>query len=141
MVSHIDNFETLQMKAASAPNGVKGLEFGLPPHLLDAANIFNECWLKLEPRAIAGCWVTSNCLKKHDIERLRDEYRGYRKVIEESTITSLCVLFKTVNFTTIPDFLPASLAASENNRAMFSRWLRLDDDAAVLLHFDPSIEL
>lgn len=42
--------------------GEKGLEFGQPAHVLDAAEITQECWDELSVDTIVGCWRRANCL-------------------------------------------------------------------------------
>lgn len=42
--------------------GEKGLEFGQPAHVLDAAEISRDCWDELSMETIVGCWRRANCL-------------------------------------------------------------------------------
>ena len=82
MVAVVGDFDKLQAYAMAAKRGDRGLEYGLPPHLMDAATVFNECWQKLEQRAIAGCWITSRCLNNDYLINLNEDYRRYRKTIK-----------------------------------------------------------
>jgi len=61
LVKRFGRFEQLWRELKSIATGKKGLAFGLPPHLLDAATLFNDCWNNLDLSAFSGCWIRTGC--------------------------------------------------------------------------------
>lgn len=58
LVAAVDNYKP----------GEKGLAFGQPAHVLDAAEISHDCWDELAIETIVGCWRRSNCLPLNPTE-------------------------------------------------------------------------
>ena len=94
MVAAVDNFDELQHRAKSVPNGRKGLEFGCSPHVLDAAKLIKESWDAVTSSTIAACWARASCLHKCD-EQLRG-IRDYRKQISRETINEMIDLLNNL---------------------------------------------
>lgn len=68
MVNAAENFDELQVEAEKLPNGRKGISYGLPAHVLDAANLLKFCWDELPAETISACWRRSRCLALSDTE-------------------------------------------------------------------------
>jgi hypothetical protein len=62
MVNAAENFDELQVEAEKLPNGRKGISYGLPAHVLDAANLLKSCWDELPTKTISACRRRSRCL-------------------------------------------------------------------------------
>ena len=64
LVSAADNFDELQAQAEKIPNGRKGLSYGLPANVLDAANLLKAYWEELTASTVSACWRRAKCLEK-----------------------------------------------------------------------------
>lgn len=66
MVAASDNYEELQRIAQTAGNGRRGLKYGCPAHVMDAAILIDECWKELPETTITGCWRRAKCLPEFE---------------------------------------------------------------------------
>ena len=55
LVRAYNDYERLQLEAASISRGRAVLAYGNPPHVLYAAVLIEKCWLELAPQSIANC--------------------------------------------------------------------------------------
>ena len=54
--------EKLAAAAKSAQSGRKGLRYGCPATVLDAAQLAKQCWDGMLPSGIANCFRHAHCL-------------------------------------------------------------------------------
>ena len=54
VIEAADHYEELQVLAKDVRAGRKGLKYGCPARVLDAAEIFKSCWNNLKPPAVAS---------------------------------------------------------------------------------------
>lgn len=80
--------------------GEKGLEFGQPAHVLDAAEIARDCWDELSIETIARCWRRANCLPMNHTDFESDPCHPVsdppqQEVIETETINEIVHLINS----------------------------------------------
>ena len=85
--------DTLREKAKSVANGKKGLTYGLPANVLDAAILLKQCWEDLPASVIAGCWSRSRCLSTIKTAELVSDSREYHSKLANDAISDICNLF------------------------------------------------
>ena len=62
LVNTNGNYEQLQRDAATVPRGQKGLAYGNPAHVLNAAILIKQQWEELPAKSIEACWRRAKCL-------------------------------------------------------------------------------
>jgi hypothetical protein len=105
MVNAAENFDELQVEAEKLPNGRKGISYGLPAYVLDAANLLKFCWDELPAETISAFYrCRSRCLALSDtepaqsIESLAEVNRQiHSEAIVEISSQLVLFLFNTIN--------------------------------------------
>ena len=62
LLASIDKYNESQLMPSRIVAGRRGLEYCLPPNLLDTAIICKKAWDELDQSVIVSCWVHSHCL-------------------------------------------------------------------------------
>jgi len=88
--------DDLREKAKSVANGKKGLAYGLPANVLDAAILLKQAWDELPASVIAGCWSRSKCLSMMKTAALVSDNREYCSQLSKEAITDICNLFSGI---------------------------------------------
>eukprot|EP00731_Ephydatia_muelleri_P008276 Em0004g614a len=89
LLTGIDKYDELHLMASHIVAGCRGLEYCLPPNLLDTAIIWKKAWDELDQSVIVSCWVHSHCLPVTDEAIVASEHRDYRKATTDSIMQSV----------------------------------------------------
>lgn len=160
MVNAAENFDELQVEAEKLPNGRKGLSYGLPAHVLDAASLLKICWDELPGKIISACWRRWRCLPISDAEPIEsiETFAEANHQIQSETIEEISsqifrknssVLKISLNITqrhfqkglTVGSgshFLTSLVlkvitnATTEDKNELLGRWLNLEKDPEII---------
>lgn len=124
-----DDIERLQQLASKAKKGRKGLQFGCPATILDAAQITRLAWDNLSESAILNCWRHSKCLS-HLTESSTQPFPSRYKQVE-SAVRELTDAISNVH-------LNAGFAEliDGNEVHLVNRWINLEDDPEIVASDD-----
>lgn len=143
VIEAADHYDELQVLAKDVSAGRKGLKYGCPAHVLDAAEIFKSCWNNLEPSAVASCWTRARCLPHTETVAVSAENRDYKKRIEAETIENMCKLFSgllceasTMEGLGLDDVVNARYGDAEQHiedrTGILQRWINIEKDPEVM---------
>ena len=123
--------------------GRKGLKYGCPAHVLDAAEIFKGCWDRLDPLAVASCWARAKCLPFTETVNISAENRSYKNKVETETLENMCKLFQTLHvcqastldglgLDEIFNANPKEQSSAEDRTAILQRWVNIEEDPEIV---------
>ena len=160
MVNAAENFDELQVEAEKLPNGRKGLSYGLPAHVLDAANLLKTCWDELPGKTISACWrrssvsrfLTQNLLNRSKLLlklTTRFSLKLSKKSVAKFSVRIFSVLKISLNITqrhfqkgltvgsgsrslTSLGLDVITNATTEDKNELLERWLNLEKDPEII---------
>eukprot|EP00731_Ephydatia_muelleri_P015155 Em0008g875a len=139
LLTGIDKYDELHLMASHIVAGCRGLEYCLPPNLLDTAIIWKKAWDELDQSVIVSCWVHSHCLPVTDEAIVASEHRDYRKATTDSIVTKMCDQLKsldlqsdsTVGTLQSIGILDAVSAVGKGDTSLMEKWIDVEDDQEV----------
>ncbi|KAL5496854.1 hypothetical protein EMCRGX_G013222 [Ephydatia muelleri] len=139
LLTGIDKYDELHLMASHIVAGCRGLEYCLPPNLLDTAIIWKKAWDELDQSVIVSCWVHSHCLPVTDEAIVASEHRDYRKATTDSIVTKMCDELKsldlqsdsTVGTLQSIGILDAVSAVGKGDTSLMEKWIDVEDDQEV----------
>ena len=139
LIGAYDNFHELQEIAKKINKGRKGIEYGHPAHINDAAKIIDECWKEMDESIIANCWARSQCLSHLPINMTI----GESNIDLKQTINEICQSISNLSLNSLFDRekiqgiglseISDMIQNQENEKAteLLDRWINLEDDRFV----------
>lgn len=156
LVEAYGKYDELQEVASRAKKGRKGLQFGCPATILDAAQIIQKSWKNLSLDTIVRCWKRANCLP-HSLEELVSSSNARKPTAphESAPARSVCDILSTISnmprnqehlesigLTDVVEILKKS--DEEELVNLVERWLDLEEDPEIIaaqdLHLAQSID-
>ena len=141
MVQCLEDYDRLQLEALKIPQGRRGLQYGQPAHLLDAAILLKECWENLSPSTIVGCFNRSRCFLHAEVS-IPNEFSS--DDIAQSNIDQIEILLSRVRLSSsssdycgLGDIIGIyKEEGPQAGAATLKRWISLEDDPEVLASID-----
>ena len=131
IIGDIETQEQRRKKNEKRPAGMKGLEEGYDPHMLDVARLSDLSWSQVTEETIARCWVKAKVLPEGAQAELQNK-SGKRKAVEKSEeVDKIVAAFKNISLEGRSVMLRDSDMETTPTREQISTWIEIEEEPDV----------
>ena len=133
----IEERENLRNAAKGMKAGMKGLDEGHDPHMLDVTELLKDAWDDVTLRTVARCWGKANILPRGlqadlDNEHGKNTLHGRRALDEDVRKLCTVILELKVSAPHQSDIAQQLLSVGVQDMELVANWVAVEEDSEVL---------